>query len=165
MTSLCIIVIMLHAQQVFYSKCVDDLMTHLVFKIPNLFEKSNRIDIIEDSNFLQCAFLHLEKNESFAPHIHPTRHQEAMKINTQECWVILKGSVTALLFDVDGEFLDKIRLDSGSLIFTLAGGHTYQSEANGTQVLEFKSGPYFGPNIDKFPLNKIPIELESEGDL
>jgi hypothetical protein len=150
----------LQRRQTVYSKCINGLLTHLVFEVPNSLEKSNRFDIIEGSNFLQCAFLHLMKNESFTPHIHPVRHQEAMKVNTQECWVILRGSVTAYLFDVDGKPLQSIRLYSGSLLFTLAGGHTYKSEENGTQVLEFKSGPYFGPDVDKSPLNNIPLELE-----
>lgn len=132
-------------------------VTHVLFnpncKDPEFLQKESlREDLISENEFLQCAFLKLAKNQTFAPHTHPSRKIDINTVNTQEAWCILSGSVEAELFDIDDNLIVKKIVTSGAIVFTLRGGHTYTALTNDTLVYEFKTGPYFGPEVDKKPI-------------
>ena len=56
--------------------------------------------------------------------------------------------------DIDfGESTDSVtrtvEMTSGDVSFTFKGGHTYEILEDGTQVMEYKTGPYEGVEKDK----------------
>jgi hypothetical protein len=138
-----------------YSEIESGVLTHIVFHVnSDSTNEKSRLDLLDSKNPLQCAYIQLNSEDTFSAHIHPSRLQPQLEINTQECWVVLQGVVEALLYDVNGKLMKTLLLESGSMIFTLAGGHNYKAKEDKTQILEFKSGPYFGPEIDKVVLNE-----------
>ena len=63
--------------------------------------------------------------------------------------MIIRGSVKVDYYDTDNKFLQNEILKSGDCTITLEGGHNYTSLSKDTLVYEFKTGPYFGFELDK----------------
>ena len=110
---------------------------------------SERTELVEADNFIQCAFLQLDKGKTFKPHKHIWKSPNYRRVIAQESWVIIRGSVRALFYDTDGEYLESHILEAGDASFTLEGGHTYEILEEGTLVYEYKTGPYEGQAMDK----------------
>jgi cupin fold WbuC family metalloprotein len=91
----------------------------------------------------------MEKGKTFPPHKHITkdRHYEAQI--AQESWVVIKGSVKCIFFDIDDTIIATPILEAGDASFTLYGGHTYEILEDDTIVYEYKTGPYEGQALDK----------------
>jgi hypothetical protein len=96
--------------------------------------------------FLQVAGLRLTTGDTFRPHKH-IPIEKTTNI-TQESWVVIKGTVAALLYDIDDTLLAEVALNAGDLSITLYGGHTYRCDDDAL-VYEFKTGPYLGVEQDK----------------
>jgi cupin fold WbuC family metalloprotein len=144
------------------TEIVDDnngLISHIVIilDIENT-ECSQRFDVINPSEALQCALITMTKNQTFLPHVHPTKSGTQPVQNTQEVWVVITGKVQATLYGIGGELIKNVTLNTGDACITLRGGHNYKSLVDGTIVYEFKTGPYLGPEIDKRAISSIPLE-------
>jgi len=125
-------------------------LLHLVIR-PNLGVMSqvpHRTDLVESENFLQVASMHIPSGTMYRPHLHLERHREFLNLKAQESWVVLKGEVRANFFDEAGVFVESATLGPGSASFTLHGGHSYEGLSDAV-VLEYKSGPYEGQELDK----------------
>lgn len=125
-------------------------LLHLVIR-PNLEVMSQvpqRTDLVDSENFLQVASMHIPSGTTYRPHLHLERHREFLNLKAQESWVVLKGEVRANFFDEAGVFIESATLGPGSASFTLHGGHSYEGLSDAV-VLEYKSGPYEGQEIDK----------------
>jgi hypothetical protein len=128
-----------------YSK-VDGRLLHVVNRISNF---KNRTDVIPEDNFLQCAILKMEKGKTFPPHKHITKNRHYPEQIAQESWVVIKGSVKCILYDLDDTIISEPVLYPGDASFTLFGGHTYKILEDDTLVYEYKTGPYEGQELDK----------------
>jgi hypothetical protein len=128
-----------------YSK-VDGRLLHVVNRISNF---KNRTDVIPEDNFLQCAILKMEKGKTFPPHKHITKNRHYPEQIAQESWVVIKGSVKCILYDLDDTIISEPILYPGDASFTLYGGHTYKILEDDTLVYEYKTGPYEGQELDK----------------
>jgi hypothetical protein len=128
-----------------YSK-VDGRLLHVVNRISNF---KNRTDVIPEDNFLQCAILKMEKGKTFPPHKHITKNRHYPEQIAQESWVVIKGSVKCILYDLDDTIISEPVLYPGDASFTLYGGHTYKILEDDTLVYEYKTGPYEGQELDK----------------
>ena len=51
-------------------------------------------------------------------------------------------------FDLDDSILESVFLEAGDVSVTLAGGHGYEIVED-SSILEFKTGPYLGQELDK----------------
>ena len=67
----------------------------------------------------------------------------------QESWVVIKGSVKAILYDLDDTIIAEELLEPGDISITLRGGHNYYCMTDDTLVYEYKTGPYYGQEKDK----------------
>jgi len=128
-----------------FSKIKKGTVLHIVHK--NKEMKNNRKNISDDSDFLQVACLKLENKQTFKPH----KHIECIRETniTQESWVVIKGSVKAILYDIDDNIIKEVILYPGDCSITFLGGHNYECLEDNTLVYEFKTGPYFGQKKDK----------------
>lgn len=119
---------------------------HLVFYKKDF---GGRKDLIDPKEFIQVASLKLNKNQTFNPHKHKWRKNKNKEVIAQESWVIVRGSVNVDYYDVDNKLIHNEILKSGDCTITLEGGHNYTSLTKGTLVYEFKTGPYYGYELDK----------------
>jgi cupin fold WbuC family metalloprotein len=129
-----------------YSKVEEGKLLHII----NRFDDINgRTEVIPENNFIQCATLKMEKDKTFPPHKHITKDRHYKEQIAQESWVVIKGSVKCILFDIDDQIIATPILYPGDASFTLYGGHTYEILEDDTIVYEYKTGPYEGQKLDK----------------
>lgn len=129
-----------------YSKVQPNLLLHIINRS---YEFEGRKEIIPKDNFLQCATLKMEKGKTFPPHKHIKKVRHYDEQIAQESWIVIKGSVKCILFDIDDKIIATPILRQGDASFTLYGGHTYQILEDDTIVYEYKTGPYEGQKLDK----------------
>ena len=96
----------------------------------------------------------MEKGKSFKPHKHIYKVGEN-KVIAQESWIVVKGSVKVVMYDLDDTIIDQIILNPGDCSMTFSGGHNYVIQEDNTIVYEYKTGPYKGIENDKVSINEI----------
>jgi cupin fold WbuC family metalloprotein len=131
----------------YYSKVEDGKSLHIIHRFEDAEIK--RLDIVPSDNFIQCSFLKLENSKTFKPHKHIKKERTYKEQIAQESWIVIKGSVRCIFYDLNDEILDTPVLNAGDASFTLAGGHNYEILEEGTIVYEYKTGPYEGQKFDK----------------
>jgi len=129
-----------------YSKVEPDLLLHVINRLSDI---DGRTDLIPEDNFIQCSTLTMDKDKTFPPHKHITKDRHYEKQIAQESWVVIKGSVKCILFDIDDTIIATPTVGAGDASFTLYGGHTYEILEDNTIVYEYKTGPYEGQALDK----------------
>lgn len=129
-----------------YSKVEEGKLLHIINRLSDI---NGRTEVIPENNFIQCATLKMEKNKTFPPHKHITKDRHYKEQIAQESWVVIKGSVKCILFDIDDQIIATPILYPGDASFTLYGGHTYEILEEDTIVYEYKTGPYEGQSLDK----------------
>lgn len=129
-----------------YSKVETEKLLHIINRLDEI---DGRSEVIPENNFIQCATLKMEKNKTFPPHKHITKERHYTEQIAQESWVVIKGSVRCILFDIDDTIIATPILQAGDASFTLYGGHTYEILEDNTIVYEYKTGPYEGQSLDK----------------
>jgi len=120
-------------------------LLHKIFRKQDFVE--SRVDISPESEYLQLSSLRLDKGRTFRPHKH-IFHEKTTDI-AQESWVIVQGSVKAILYDLDDEVITEVVLNQGDASVTYRGGHNYLVLEDETLVYEYKTGPYLGQKFDK----------------
>jgi cupin fold WbuC family metalloprotein len=119
---------------------------HIIYRKDD-FDVS-RFDIVDPQNFIQVAALNLPAGTTFKPHKHKYKFGPN-HIIAQESWVVISGSVKAILYGGEDTIIKEVILKQGDASITLNGGHTYEILEPGTLVYEFKTGPYRGQESDK----------------
>ena len=132
-----------------YSKIEPSKLLHLTASINSML--ANRIDIAPENEFLQLALLKMEKGKTFKPHKH-ILHRKITNI-AQESWFVYKGSVKCIFYDLDDSIIDEVILKEGDFSMTFRGGHNYEILEKDSLVLEYKTGPYLGMEMDKTFIN------------
>ncbi len=67
---------------------------------------------------------------------------------TQECNIVISGSLCVTLYDEGGEFHSVI-LRAGDLMVMIAGGHGFEILEPDTKIIECKNGPFVSVEKDK----------------
>ena len=129
-----------------YSKIEEDKLLHVINRLPEI---NDRTEIVPENNFIQCATLRMEKGKTFKPHKHITKDRHYLEQIAQESWVVIKGRVKCIFYDIDDSIIATPILGAGDASFTLYGGHTYEILEDDTIVYEYKTGPYEGQALDK----------------
>jgi len=132
-----------------YSKVDTSKLLHLTGSLDDLNE--SRLDVAPEDEFLQLAILKLEKGKTFKPHKH-IFHEKITNI-AQESWFVYKGRVKCIFYDLDDSIISEEVLEEGSFSMTFRGGHNYEILEKNTFVLEYKTGPYLGLELDKTFIN------------
>ena len=129
-----------------YSKVEEGKLLHIINRLEEI---EKRTEVVPENNFIQCATLKMEKYKTFPPHKHITKERSYEAQIAQESWVVIKGSVKCIFYDIDDTIIAEPILYPGDASFTLYGGHTYQILEDDTIVYEYKTGPYEGQKLDK----------------
>jgi len=129
-----------------YSRIHPNKLLHLITRADEV--KPGREDLIPEENFLQCSILNLEKGKTFKPHKHIWK-ERTRKVIAQESWIVVRGSVKCIFYDLDDTVVSEPILRAGDASFTLEGGHNYVILEEDTLVYEYKTGPYEGQALDK----------------
>jgi len=129
-----------------YSKVKPDLLLHVIHRVKDF---DGRKEIIPADNFIQCSSLKMENGKTFPPHKHIKKERHYKEQIAQESWIVVKGSVKCIFYDIDDTVIATPVLNEGDASFTLYGGHTYEVLADDTIVYEYKTGPYEGQKLDK----------------
>jgi hypothetical protein len=135
----------------YYSKVEPSKLLHIVNRLSDI---TNRTDIIPEDNFIQCATLCMEKGKTFPAHKHITKDRHYPKQIAQESWLVVRGKVKCIFYDIDDTVLATPILEAGDASFTLYGGHTFEILEDDTIVYEYKTGPYEGQTLDKEFINE-----------
>ncbi len=128
----------------FYSKKEPSFLLHLINRINEI---DGRTDIAPVEEFLQLATLKMKKGQTFKPHKHISLVKETNI--AQESWLVIKGSVQCIFYDLDDSILAEPILYPGDCSMTFRGGHNYLILEDDTIVYEYKTGPYLGQELDK----------------
>jgi len=129
-----------------YSNVIPETILHMIVRKNNIVK--GRVDIVSEENFIQCSLLNLDKGKTFKPHKHIWK-ERTTNVIAQESWVVIKGSVKCIFYDIDDTLLSEHILYEGDSSFTLQGGHNYLILEDDTIVYEYKTGPYEGQMFDK----------------
>ena len=139
-----------------YSKIEPDKLLHIIHKADEFYtiENGHRRDVVGEKEFIQLSALNMNDGHTFKPHKHIWKPGEEQCI-AQESWVVIKGSVECIFYDLDDTILEKPILYPGDCSVTLGGGHTYLILEDDTLVYEYKTGPYKGQKNDKVFLDEL----------
>lgn len=124
-------------------------LLHIIIRKEHFDNISNRGDIISQNNFLQLAMLNLNQNQTFKAHQHKYNLFHTEQKIAQECWYVASGQIEVQHYDLDKSKFDPKVLNAGDLSITLHAGHNYTCLSENARVLEFKTGPYLGQELDK----------------
>ena len=130
-----------------YSRVDTDKLLHIIHRLDEI--NQDRVDVIDEDNFLQLAVLKMKHGKTFKPHYHIWKDAKRERVIAQESWVVIKGYVKCILYDIDGKIISEPILGPGDCSITLEGGHNFEILADNTVVYEFKTGPYEGIEMDK----------------
>ena len=136
--------------ELIYSKVEPTKLLHIINRLSDF---SGRTEVVPNNNFIQCATLKMNNGKTFPPHKHITKSISYSDKIAQESWVVIKGSVKCIFYDIDDTIISTPILNPGDASFTLYGGHTYLILEDDTIVYEYKTGPYEGQKLDKVFLN------------
>jgi len=129
-----------------YSKIEPSKLLHVINRVSEI---EGRTNVVEDKEFLQLATLRMYKGQTFKPHKHIWKKPTAKEVIAQESWVVIKGRVRCLFYDLNDVLLVTPILGPGDCSMTFEGGHTYEILEEDTIVYEYKTGPYEGQEMDK----------------
>ena len=127
-----------------YSKIEPQKLLHLIYR---LSEVDGRTNISPDEEFLQLASMKMKKGQTFKAHKHIILEKKTDI--AQESWLVIKGSVKCILYDLDDKIIAEPILYPGDCSMTFRGGHNYLILEEDTIVYEYKTGPYMGQQFDK----------------
>jgi hypothetical protein len=131
-----------------YSKVDPGVLLHLINRLDEI---EGRTDIAPVEEFLQLATLKMHKGQTFKAHKHITLVKETNI--AQESWIVVRGSVKCIFYDLDDTIIAEPILKMGDCSMTFRGGHNYLILEDDTIVYEYKTGPYLGQALDKEFLN------------
>lgn len=136
--------------EIIYSKIEEGKILHIIKRLSEIENQGvDRVDIISANNFIQCSALNMNSGKTFKPHKHIEKHRVYDKQIAQESWIVVRGSVKCIFYDLDDTIIAEPILYAGDASFTLYGGHNYLILEDNTIVYEYKTGPYEGQQLDK----------------
>jgi len=127
-----------------YSKQHPNTLLHIVYRLEEI---NGRTNISPEEEFLQLASLQMHKGQTFKPHKHIIL--EKTTNIAQESWLVIRGSVKCIFYDLDDTIIAEPILLPGDCSMTFRGGHNYFILEDHTIVYEYKTGPYLGLELDK----------------
>lgn len=136
--------------ELIYSKVIEGKLLHIVKRLSDVdLQETERVDIVDPENFIQCSALNMMAGRTFKPHKHIFKERLHKRQIAQESWIVVRGSVRCSFYDLDDTLIAHPILYVGDASFTLGGGHNYTILEDNTIVYEYKTGPYEGQESDK----------------
>lgn len=128
-----------------YSKVEPNKLISSVISLEDIM--SYRTDVSPESEFLQVSARNLNNDVFVKAHKHKNIIRETNI--TQEAWIVHRGKIKAMIYDIDKNFLEEVTINDGGCIVLYNGGHSLTSMEENTIFYEIKNGPYFGYENDK----------------
>ncbi len=100
-----------------------------------------------ERDFIQIGTWRYDSGKELKAHIHNEFPREALR--TQEVLFIRRGQIRARIYNMREMKVADIIVCAGDILVMLGGGHGYDILTDGTEVVEVKNGPYFGPDQDR----------------
>jgi hypothetical protein len=132
----------------FYSKLQPNILLHLVYR---LNEINGRTNITPEEEFLQLSSLQMQKGQTLKAHKHIIL--EKTTNIAQESWLVIRGSIKCIFYDLDDKIIAEPILLPGDCSMTFRGGHNFLILEDDTIIYEYKTGPYLGAELDKEFIN------------
>lgn len=131
---------------------------------PALTDQHHVTELVPQSEPMQALAMALPKGHVVPAHSHV--NQERTICTTQETLVILSGSVSVDFYRSNREWVARRVLISGDLVVLLSGGHGLTA-LSPCRLIEVKTGPYYGRNLDKMEFIQsgsmgAPLQLPTE---
>ena len=102
----------------------------------------------EDKDYVQVGIWgHYEQGKELSAHIH--NKVERVSDRTYEVLYIIKGALSADIYDMDENKIETLAVRQGEILVLLNSGHGYTILEDDTTVLEVKNGPYPGAEADR----------------
>ena len=102
----------------------------------------------EDKDYVQVGIWgHYEQGKELSAHIH--NKVERVSDRTYEVLYIIKGALSADIYDMDENKIETLAVRQGEILVLLNSGHGYTILEEDTTVLEVKNGPYPGAEADR----------------
>jgi hypothetical protein len=133
-----------------FSKKQPDVLLHLIYRVKDV---NGRTNVAPTDEFLQLASIQMKKGQTFKPHKHILL--EKTTNIAQESWLVIKGSVKCILYDLDDTIIAEPIIYQGDCSMTFRGGHNYLILEDDTIVYEYKTGPYLGQELDKIFIDEM----------
>lgn len=122
------------------------LLLHIIHRAADIVQQRN--DLVPTEQYIQVSSLSLPQDKTFVAHKHILKDPPFHRVRAQESWVIIKGKVKCILYDIDDSIIAERELNPGDCSITLMGGHNYVA-LEPSIIYEFKTGPYEGQEKDK----------------
>lgn len=103
--------------------------------------------ITKDEEFIQVGTWNYDKGKVLDRHFHNTVKRSSHL--TQECVVVMSGSMLVDIYDDEQTFVCSKTLAAGDFAVFLSGGHGYEIQEDMTRIIETKNGPFLGVDLDK----------------
>ena len=129
-----------------YSRVSPKELLHLIYPLNNN-DQTERVNVAPEDEYLQLAVLKMNKGRTFMPHKHIIK--EKITDIAQESWIVFRGAVECIFYDLDDTIITKEIIRAGDISMTFRGGHNYRIIEDNTIVYEYKTGPYLGVEFDK----------------
>ena len=129
-----------------YSRVSPKELLHLIYPLNNN-DQTERVNVAPEDEYLQLAVLKMNKGRTFMPHKHIIK--EKITDIAQESWLVFRGAVECIFYDLDDTIITKEIIRAGDISMTFRGGHNYRIIEDNTIVYEYKTGPYLGLNLIK----------------
>ena len=107
-----------------------------------------RMSMSNNDDLLQVGVTKFPQNFRGKSHKHLPIERKNTQI-TQELWILIKGSITVEIYDIDNSLVKILEINSGDMLLYKNGGHSFITEKEECILYEVKNGPYFGPDRDK----------------
>lgn len=105
-----------------------------------------------DEMFLQVGTFWYQKGKQCKPHRHLIN--ERPNNLTQECNIVIAGSLRVTIYDADGLWMHQTTLRTGDLMVLVGGAHGFEILEPDTRIIECKNGPFVSVEKDKVPLKE-----------
>ncbi len=100
-----------------------------------------------DELFCQVGTWWYQKDKKLDSHRHI--HNERPNHLTQECIIVVEGSVRVDLYDNNNSIFQSETLVTGDIMILVKGGHGYEILEDDTKIVECKNGPFVSVEKDK----------------
>lgn len=128
-----------------YSKINTDKLILSLLRYNEISEY--RTDICPDDEFLQISGRKIKSGVKVKAHKHIPF--ERVTDITQEAWIVFEGCIKGIFYDLDDSVLYETEIKKGDVVVLFRGGHSLEVMDDNTIFYEFKTGPYFGIDVDK----------------
>lgn len=129
-------------------KNIYDKANNILVSIVRKDSWSKGLDFItDDQQYLQVGTWWYDAGQKLDRHYHNILKRESDL--TQECVVIIQGSMRVDIYDRSTHFVESFELNVGDFAVFFDGGHEYEILEDDTRIIETKNGPFMGVDLDK----------------